>query len=93
MMAEPLRWLQKVTTQALQLMITIYQWTISPYLGKNCRFEPTCSSYALVAIEQHGPIKGVWLTINRLRRCHPWHEGGYDPVPESTKPSHDASTH
>jgi putative membrane protein insertion efficiency factor len=62
-------------------LITAYRWTISPMLGNRCRFYPSCSQYSLEAIQQHGPLRGAWLTIRRLLRCHPWHPGGYDPVP------------
>jgi len=60
---------------------------ISPFLGQNCRFYPSCSKYAEEAITVHGGIKGSWLAIKRIGRCHPWHEGGIDPVPESTNKS------
>ena len=64
------------------LMIRFYQAAISPHLGKNCRFTPTCSQYAYIAITRFGPIKGTYLAIKRLLKCHPFHAGGYDPVPE-----------
>lgn len=64
------------------LMIRFYQAAISPHLGKNCRFTPTCSQYAYIAITRFGPIKGTYLSIRRLFKCHPFHAGGYDPVPE-----------
>ena len=69
----------------LILLIRGYQLLISPILGNNCRFYPSCSCYAREAIVTHGSIKGVWLTIRRLLRCHPYHPGGYDPVPENKK--------
>ncbi len=65
----------------MRLMIKFYQVLISPFLGGNCRFTPTCSQYAMEAIEIHGALKGCWLTLCRLGRCHPFHPGGYDPVP------------
>ncbi len=65
----------------LIVIIKIYQLTLSPFFGRHCRFQPSCSSYAIVAIDQHGAIRGGWLTIKRIGRCHPWNEGGYDPVP------------
>jgi hypothetical protein len=65
----------------LTLLIRGYRYLISPLLGNHCRFYPTCSHYALDAIEHHGALKGTWLAGARLLRCHPWHPGGYDPVP------------
>ena len=62
-------------------LIRLYQIFISPFLGGNCRFTPTCSQYAIEAIEIHGAFKGCWLAVCRLGRCHPFHPGGYDPVP------------
>jgi putative membrane protein insertion efficiency factor len=63
-------------------LIRGYQWFISPLLGNHCRFYPSCSQYAREAIERHGAVRGVWLAIQRVARCHPWHPGGVDPVPE-----------
>lgn len=63
--------------------IKIYQYAISPFLGNHCRFSPSCSSYAIRAIETHGLVKGVLLGIKRIGKCHPWHPGGHDPVPEA----------
>ncbi|MCX6315827.1 MAG: membrane protein insertion efficiency factor YidD [Bacteroidetes bacterium] len=63
------------------LLIKLYQWVISPWLGPKCRFTPTCSHYAVEALKKHGVFKGIWLTFNRVRRCHPWGGSGYDPVP------------
>jgi putative membrane protein insertion efficiency factor len=57
-----------------------YKLFISPWLPSACRYRPTCSEYMLEAITEHGPIRGVWLGLKRLGRCHPFHEGGYDPV-------------
>jgi len=62
-------------------LIRLYQWTLSPLLGPKCRFHPSCSHYALEAIERFGILHGGWLTLKRLGRCHPWHPGGIDPVP------------
>ncbi|MGO3345161.1 MAG: membrane protein insertion efficiency factor YidD [Marinomonas sp.] len=58
-----------------------YQLLISPFLGSNCRFYPSCSRYMIEAIERFGIIKGVYLGLKRLSKCHPWHEGGIDPIP------------
>lgn len=71
----------------LTLLIRGYRYLISPLLGSHCRFYPSCSHYALDAIQQHGALKGSWLAGARLLRCHPWHPGGYDPVPPSTQKS------
>ena len=65
----------------LQLLIQLYRWLASPMLGANCRFHPTCSAYALEAIEQHGAARGSWLSIRRICRCHPWGGSGVDAVP------------
>ncbi len=62
-------------------LIRIYQWTISPLIGNTCRYEPSCSNYAIGALKKHGAIKGIWLTIKRIVRCSPRHPGGHDPVP------------
>jgi uncharacterized protein len=64
-----------------EILIRLYQWTVSPLLGPTCRFEPSCSQYALEAIRRFGVARGCWLAMKRIGRCHPWHEGGYDPVP------------
>lgn len=65
----------------LILIVKIYQYTISPMLGPRCRFTPSCSQFAHEAIVKHGAIKGSWLAIKRVSRCHPRNPGGYDPVP------------
>ncbi|QNT73117.1 membrane protein insertion efficiency factor YidD [Bacillus licheniformis] len=67
------------------LLIRFYQKWISPALPPTCRFYPTCSNYGLEAIEKHGAFKGGWLTIKRILKCHPFHPGGIDPVPEKSK--------
>jgi putative membrane protein insertion efficiency factor len=61
-----------------------YQLAVRPLLGANCRFYPSCSDYAREAIERHGAAKGSWLATKRIAKCHPYHPGGYDPVPETT---------
>lgn len=66
------------------LVIKLYQKLLSPLLGQNCRFNPTCSSYAISAIKMHGFIKGSWFAAKRIIKCHPLHPGGDDPVPEKT---------
>lgn len=62
-------------------LIRAYQYLISPLLGPRCRFYPSCSHYAVEAIQTHGLLHGGWLGLSRLFRCHPWHPGGFDPVP------------
>ncbi|WP_028239340.1 membrane protein insertion efficiency factor YidD [Stutzerimonas azotifigens] len=64
-----------------RLMVRAHQYLISPLLGPRCRFHPSCSQYALEALDRHGLWRGSSLTLRRLLRCHPWHAGGYDPVP------------
>ena len=64
------------------LAVKFYRYAISPLMPPSCRFHPTCSSYALQAIEKHGALKGSWYALCRIGRCHPWNAGGYDPVPE-----------
>ena len=58
-----------------------YRYAVSPLLGRNCRFHPCCSEYAVEAVEKYGAVKGGWLAMKRVGRCHPWNPGGYDPVP------------
>jgi hypothetical protein len=65
----------------LIFLISCYKTLLSPFLGNNCRFYPSCSSYAQEAIASHGVTKGCYLALRRLGKCHPWHEGGIDPVP------------
>jgi hypothetical protein len=68
-------------SKILQFMIRAYQVLLSPFLGDHCRFTPSCSAYAMEAIEKHGALKGSWLALKRIGRCHPLCDGGYDPVP------------
>jgi len=63
-------------------IIKFYKYFISPLLGSNCRFYPSCSTYSLEALQRHGTVAGSYLTLRRLLKCHPFHEGGIDPVPE-----------
>jgi putative membrane protein insertion efficiency factor len=65
----------------LKFLIRGYQLAISPLFGPRCRFYPSCSHYAMEAVDTHGALRGTWLTIKRISRCHPFHEGGFDPVP------------
>lgn len=66
----------------LLALVGLYRLAISPWLGNNCRFQPSCSEYALEALREHGAFRGGWLTIKRIGRCHPWGGSGYDPVPK-----------
>ena len=76
-----LRALGALLAWPLLALVQLYRVAISPWLGANCRFEPTCSEYALAALRAHGAFKGGWLAAKRIGRCHPWGGAGYDPVP------------
>ena len=69
-------------TRLLALPVHAYRLILSPWLGLNCRYLPTCSAYALEALEKHGALRGTWLALRRILRCHPGGGSGYDPVPE-----------
>ncbi len=73
-----MKWLRKIYI----FPIKIYQWTLSPLLGPTCRFDPSCSHYAVEAVEEWGILKGSWLGLKRILRCHPWGGFGPDPVPK-----------
>lgn len=75
--------LSNVPATLLKGAIKLYQLVISPMLGPRCRYLPTCSEYAVEAIDRHGPVTGSWLAIKRIARCHPWGGSGLDPVPEN----------
>ena len=76
-----IRFIIKLPANILILLIKIYQYTLSPFIGRNCRYTPTCSNYGIEAIRKYGAIKGGWLTIKRVASCNPWGGSGYDPVP------------
>lgn len=73
--------LASMPRRGLMALVRAYRFFLSPWLGSACRFEPTCSAYALQALERHGAAAGSYLTLRRLSRCHPWCDGGHDPVP------------
>ena len=70
-----------ISSQVLIALLTLYRRWISPLLGEHCRFAPSCSMYAIEAISVHGSLHGSWLALRRVGRCHPFYEGGFDPVP------------
>ncbi|MDO4851304.1 MAG: membrane protein insertion efficiency factor YidD [Actinomycetota bacterium] len=74
-------WLRDVPKNCALLLIMFYRRCISPLTSAHCRFYPTCSQYALTAFSRYGFWKGLWLTVKRISKCHPFHSGGYDPVP------------
>lgn len=76
--------LRALPQAALMGLVQAYRYFLSPVLGSACRFEPTCSAYALTALQSHGAMIGGYLTVRRLARCHPWCAGGHDPVPTGT---------
>ena len=69
----------------LLALIAGYRFFLSPLFGPRCRFYPSCSAYASEAIEAHGPLRGTWLAVKRIVKCHPWHPGGFDPVPPAKR--------
>ena len=74
------RRLVKFPGQLLIALVRVYQWTLSPLVGRQCRFQPTCSQYAIDAINKYGPWRGSWRAVKRISRCHPWGGRGYDPA-------------
>ncbi len=76
-----LRFFRSLVSKFLIGLIKLYQITLSPFIGRSCRYTPTCSNYGIEAIQKHGPLKGSWLTLKRVLSCNPWGGSGYDPVP------------
>jgi len=82
-----IRFISQILAALLIFLVRVYQWTLSPLMhalapGSGCRYEPTCSSYAIQALQKHGPLRGSWLAARRFGDCHPWGHHGYDPVPD-----------
>jgi putative membrane protein insertion efficiency factor len=77
----------------LLILLRVYQLAISPFLGRNCRFYPSCSEYAVEAVREHGALKGSALTARRLCKCHPFHTGGVDPVPPTSAKTSSSTVH
>ncbi len=75
--------IRRLIQMPLILLVRLYQVVLSPVMGGHCRFQPTCSAYSLEALRTHGAVRGTWLTLRRITRCHPWGGCGYDPVPRS----------
>lgn len=73
------RWIWNLPALLMILAVRIYQLTLSPWLGRNCRFHPSCSRYFIQAVQKYGAVRGGWRGAKRICRCHPWHPGGYDP--------------
>lgn len=82
-----------LAANACIVLVRLYQATLSRFLGGQCRFQPTCSVYAIEALRTHGAVRGCWLTLRRLLRCHPLGGFGYDPVPPRTPSGHDKHPH
>jgi putative membrane protein insertion efficiency factor len=84
--ATPPRWLRRLPARVAAAPIVAYRYAISPMIGPRCRFVPSCSEYGLQALERFGCVRGLWLTGARVARCHPWHDGGLDPLPDTFEP-------
>ncbi len=82
---EKTSWIKRLPTLCIMGLIVLYQRVISPFLPARCRFLPTCSAYGLEALEVNGFLKGGWLLLKRIGRCHPWGSSGHDPVPPKNK--------
>lgn len=73
--------IKRAATFVMVLLIQAYQYALRPLLVGGCKFHPSCSEFAIEAIRRHGPLRGGWLSLRRICRCHPWSRGGFDPVP------------
>jgi len=85
----------RLTAAAVWLLVAplrVYRRFVSPFIPPSCRFTPSCSAYAIEALQVHGPLRGSWLTVRRLLKCAPWHPGGYDPVPPARTGRNGAGT-
>ena len=87
-----LHWFAKILTELLVLFVRMYQMAISPLFPARCRYLPTCSEYMIEALRTRGPIRGLWLGIKRIGRCHPWGGSGYDPVPPHDPEDQESTT-
>lgn len=81
-----IKWIRTLLVWILIIPVRIYQWIISPWLPKTCRYHPSCSQYAIEALREHGPVTGILLGTKRILSCHPWGGHGYDPVPPRGTP-------
>lgn len=86
------RAINRALTLPLIALVRLYQITLSPFLGRQCRYHPTCSAYAITALHDHGPFRGSLMALRRIGRCHPFTKGGYDPVPPPTHANNDTPT-
>ena len=83
-------WPARILAVPLRALVAVYRYGLSPLLGFNCRFEPSCSAYAAESLRRHGAFRGSYLTFKRITRCHPWGSSGYDPVPDAGDSREDA---
>ena len=77
-----MKWVSVIFKTLIVWLVKFYQMAISPYLGRSCRYTPTCSNYMIEAVNEWGPLKGFWMGLKRVGRCHPWGDSGHDPVPK-----------